>query len=156
MRGGEDQLDTKSSTNPISSTDPNESTKTTEAVALLFTRKGNLNARARSAQLWLTRTDSKSGVGSSWIARVWLWVLLILILSGRVPWVLRPREVFLLGMNGRARVQYVWESERCERWKLELQSLQLKKSKFFCLFFIFLIKIKIVKSGFFIFKFFIN
>nr|POE68438.1 hypothetical protein CFP56_20746 [Quercus suber] len=38
------QLDTKSSTNPISSADPSESTKTTEAVALFFTEKGNLNA----------------------------------------------------------------------------------------------------------------
>ena len=132
------QLDTKSSTNPISSTDPSESTKTTKTVVLFFTGKGNLNARAcKSAWLRLTQTGSKSGVGSSWIAGVWLRVLLILILSGHVVWVLRPREVFLLGMNGRPQVQCVWESESCERWNLELQSLQLKKSKFFVCFLFF-------------------
>ena len=65
------QLDTKSSTNPISSVDPSEFTKTTEVTTLFFTGKGNLNARARSARLRLTRTNSKSGVGSSWITRVW-------------------------------------------------------------------------------------
>ena len=48
--------------NPISFADPSESTFTTEAVVLFFTRKCNLNARAKSTQLRLTRTDSKRGL----------------------------------------------------------------------------------------------
>ena len=64
------QLDTKSSTNPISSTNPSEFTKNTKAATLFFTKKGNLNSRARSVWLRLIRTNLESGVGSSWIAVV--------------------------------------------------------------------------------------
>ena len=75
------QLGTKSSINPISSTNRNESTSTIEATALFFTKKCNLNAWAKSTQLRLTRTDSKSGVGLSWITGVWIvgWVLWVML-----------------------------------------------------------------------------
>ncbi|KAM3695500.1 hypothetical protein ACJW31_07G136700 [Castanea mollissima] len=97
MCGGEESI-SKSFTNPISSVDPSEFTKTTEATMLFFPGKGNLNTQARSARLRLTQTDLIShrllgfdhgmgfvglqfkGLGFVRLGIMRLWVLLILIL----------------------------------------------------------------------------
>ena len=47
------------------------------------------------------------GLGFVGLGIMRLWVLLILILSGHAVWLLRPRDVSLLGMNGRTRVPCV-------------------------------------------------